>query len=145
MPEVFTHTRRVEFAETDMAGLMHFAEFFRYMEAAEHALLRSLGRSVHEHVPGGVVSFVRVRAECDYRKPFHFEDVVDIEVRVREVNPKSVKYGFTFRKTDDDRGAEHATGTITVVCILKREGENTIAAIDIPEDIALLLQNLEGA
>ena len=43
----FTHQRQVEFAETDMAGIVHFANFFRWMESAEHAFLRSLGHSVH--------------------------------------------------------------------------------------------------
>ena len=42
----FTTTRRVEFGDTDMAGIMHFANFFRFMEAAEPDFLRSLGLSV---------------------------------------------------------------------------------------------------
>ena len=39
----FKLTRRIEFAETDMAGIVHFANFFRMMEATEHAFFRSLG------------------------------------------------------------------------------------------------------
>jgi acyl-CoA thioester hydrolase len=35
--------RRVEFSETDMAGIVHYSNFFRYMEAAEHEFFRSLG------------------------------------------------------------------------------------------------------
>ena len=42
----FRTTRRVEFGDTDMAGIIHFANFFRYMEAAETDFLRSLGLSV---------------------------------------------------------------------------------------------------
>ena len=37
-----TH-RRVEFSDTDMAGIVHFANFYRYMEQAEHDFFRSLG------------------------------------------------------------------------------------------------------
>jgi len=37
MPYEFKHTRRVEFAETDMAGIVHFSNFFRMMESTEHA------------------------------------------------------------------------------------------------------------
>jgi acyl-CoA thioesterase FadM len=44
--EGFHWRRRVEFAETDMAGIAHFSSFIIYMEQAEHALLRSLGTSV---------------------------------------------------------------------------------------------------
>ena len=34
----FRLVRQVEFSETDMAGIVHYSNFFRYMEAAEHAL-----------------------------------------------------------------------------------------------------------
>ena len=48
----FKVRRRVEFSETDMAGIVHYSNFFRYMEAAEHAFFRSLGLSIHKQ-PGG--------------------------------------------------------------------------------------------
>jgi len=31
----FKLTRPVDFVETDMAGIMHFSNFFRFMEATE--------------------------------------------------------------------------------------------------------------
>ena len=43
MKNAFVTRRRVEFMDTDMAGIVHFATFFRYMETAEHELLRKLG------------------------------------------------------------------------------------------------------
>ncbi len=46
MTTPFTTTRRVEFGDTDMAGIMHFANFFRFMESAEIDFLQSLGLSV---------------------------------------------------------------------------------------------------
>ena len=42
----FKATRRVEFSDTDMAGIMHYSNFFRFMETAEHGFYRSLGFSV---------------------------------------------------------------------------------------------------
>src|SRR4051812_43106379 len=66
MPLPFHTFRLVEFADTDMAGIMHFSAFFRFMEAAEHALLRSLGLSVYSEINGEVVTFPRVAASCEY-------------------------------------------------------------------------------
>ncbi len=61
MPQAFTTRRFVEFVDTDMAGIVHFSAFFRYMEAAEHELLRSLGLSVHTKLADDlVISFPRV-------------------------------------------------------------------------------------
>ena len=43
MSIVFRTTRRVELADTDMAGIVHFANFFRFMESAEVDFLRASG------------------------------------------------------------------------------------------------------
>ena len=43
MPQGFRYTRRVQFSETDLAGIAHFSTYFRYMEEAEHALWRAAG------------------------------------------------------------------------------------------------------
>ena len=98
MPSEFRLVRRVEFADTDMAGIMHFANFFRFMEAAEHAFLRSLGSSVHAVVDGRTIGWPRVRATCDYRRPLRFEDEVEVRLLVREKREKSLTYDFVFRK-----------------------------------------------
>ena len=42
------YRRRVEFAETDAAGMVHFSVFFRYMEEAEHAAWRAAGLDIFE-------------------------------------------------------------------------------------------------
>ena len=46
MPYEFKATRRVEFSDTDMAGIVHFSKFFQYMETVEHGFFRALGFSV---------------------------------------------------------------------------------------------------
>ena len=44
-PPGFRYSRRVQFSETDLAGIAHFSAFFRFMEEAEHALWRAAGLS----------------------------------------------------------------------------------------------------
>ena len=75
--------QRVEFADTDMAGIVHFSNFFRYMERAEHEFLRSLGLSVHAVNGDDLVSWPRVSAECKFRAPLSFEDELDVHLLVR--------------------------------------------------------------
>ena len=79
----FKFKRRVEFADTDMAGIMHFSNFFRYMEMAEHAFYRSLGVSAHVAGPNRTVGWPRIMAHCDYQHPLRFEDEVEVHLRVR--------------------------------------------------------------
>ena len=70
----FKLVRRVEFFETDMVGIVHYSNFFRYMETAEHAFFRSLGISVVTRQVDPPVGWPRVHADCEYRQPLHFED-----------------------------------------------------------------------
>ena len=52
----YSIVRGVEFSDTDMAGIMHFSNFFRFMEAAEHGFFRSLGLSIHPTGPDAVAT-----------------------------------------------------------------------------------------
>jgi len=109
---VFHTTRRVEFADTDMAGIVHFANFFRFMEAAEVEFLRSRGVSVAMSWEGDRIGFPRVAASCDYLAPVTFGDVMDVAVSIERLGTKSVTYGFEFTKD----GQVIARGQVSSVC-----------------------------
>jgi len=131
----FKATRRVEFSETDMAGIVHYSNFFRYMETAEHGFFRSLGFSVvmeHFETPMG---WPRVHAECDYRQPLRFEDEVEIHLLVSEKKSKSLSYLFKFRKLNGPEPVEVARGSLTVVCVTK-QADGKMAAAPIPKVFA---------
>lgn len=120
MPEVFKTQRRVEFRETDMAGIVHFSNFFAYMEQAEHALLRSVGLSVIDcEIDGLNISWPRVAANCNYRNAIKFEEIIDIHVTVQKIGTKSITYGFNFFRNE----TPIADGSITVVSCLLKHGE----------------------
>jgi YbgC/YbaW family acyl-CoA thioester hydrolase len=137
MPYEFKRVFQVEFADTDMAGIVHFANFFRYMEATEHAFFRSLGFSIHMHIEGRNIGWPRVHVTCDYKSPLRFEDEVEVHLRVREKRSKSLTYDFTFRKLD---GTPVAAGALTAVCVALDEQTGTMRAVAIPEAIAAKIE-----
>jgi YbgC/YbaW family acyl-CoA thioester hydrolase len=139
MPSEFTVRRRVEFSETDMAGIVHYSNFFRYMETAEHAFYRSLGFSVVHDRHDPPVGFPRVHASCDYWKPLRFEDEVEIHLRVIEKKAKSLAHQIVFRRVAADRVQEVARGRIVVVCVTKQP-DGSMSAVPIPSDIADKIQ-----
>lgn len=112
MAQAFRTSRRIEFADTDAAGIAHFSTFFRLMEQAEHEFLRSVGLSVVLRDADGAISFPRVHAECDYRAALRFEDVTDIDLRVRKLGRTSIGYDFAFSRA----GEPIAQGQIVCVC-----------------------------
>ena len=130
MPEPFHTSRLVEFHDTDMAGIMHFASFFVYMESAEHELLRSLGLSVHSRLEDEHVSFPRVSASCDYVSPARCEEVLDIAISITRIGTKSITYEFHFTRD----GAVIATGSMTAVCCRVTPGKPPVSR-PIPADM----------
>lgn len=131
MPSSFTATRRVEFSDTDLAGIVHFSKFFLYMEATEHAFLRSLGTSVVAEYEGNRIGWPRMSASCDYKSPAFFEDELTINLSIGRKGTKSLTYRFTIDR-DDTRVAE---GEVGVACCVVNPGEK-MRAIPIPDFIA---------
>lgn len=134
MAKEFIYKRTVEFSDTDLAGIMHFAQFFRYMESAEHALLRSMGYSVHQEFDGRMVGWPRVNCSSDFLSPLRFEDQVEIAVIVSELKDKSVTYQFEIRLVADGRVASR--GSITAVCAIWDPESGKMRANSIPPQLA---------
>jgi YbgC/YbaW family acyl-CoA thioester hydrolase len=126
---LFRTSRRIEFYDTDMAGIVHFANFFRFMESAEVDFLMSRGLSVALPWEGQKLGFPRVAASCDYLRPVRFLDVLDITVSIQNLGSKSVTYAFEFFK--DDKIV--AKGQVTSVCC--RVGGPKIESVVIPESL----------
>lgn len=132
MASEFKVTRRVEFSETDMAGIMHFSNFFRYMETVEHAFIRSLGLTIMDHKADPAIGWPRVAVSCEYFRPLKFEDEVEIHLRVEKKSEKSISYVCTFRKNGEPEVC--AKGSMTVVCCTFRAGR--MQATFIPKEFA---------
>ena len=129
MPSDIRLTRRVQFYETDAAGIVHFSWFFRYMEEAEHALWRAAGLSIH---PGGSeIGWPRVATSFEFKRPLKFEDEFDARIRIVSIRDKSLRYVCTLTKGDE----KIATGTVTVVCVSRGE-DGVMKARPLPPDIA---------
>ncbi len=135
MATPFRIVRRVEFGDTDMAGIMHFANFFRFMEVAETAFLRARGLSVAWTENGVGYGFPRVSAACDYEKPLRFEDEAVIAVTLEKVGAKSLSYRFEFSRD----GQPIAVGRMSGVYCRKGPG-GTIEPLEIPPAIRAKLE-----
>jgi len=140
MPE-FIYRKLVEFAETDAAGIVHFSNYFRYMEIAEHAFLRRVGLILDPQRSTLNLGWPRVRAECDYKIPLRFDDSVAIHISLAELREKSLTLRFVFMKEAEGQPpVEAARGILTIVCVkLDANGEFAGAAA-IPDDIAATIR-----
>lgn len=137
MGKVFSSQRRIEFCETDAAGIAHFSSYLCYMEQVEHEFLRSLGHSVVQRTPSGDhISWPRVRVECNYSAPARFEEILQVSLQISRLGSKSVTYQFTFQSP---AGEVIAKGELVAVCCLVSDHGRQIASIDIPAELRTLL------
>jgi len=134
MAHEFTKRHRVEFADTDAAGLAHFTAFFRWMEETEHAFYRSLGGTAFERTADGHHGVPRVNAACDFLRPISYGDEVDVHLTVVEKGSRKLGYRFDFTTHPD--GEEVARGQMTVVSALRPADGGPFRSTPLPEPMA---------
>ncbi len=142
MPTGFKITRTVEFAETDMAGIMHFSNFFRWMEACETALYRRLKLPLISFAPGQVVGWPRVRVLCEFHAPLRFSDTVEVRLYLKEIRTRAVVYAFHFHKLVQGRPQARpcARGEVTAVCVKPAGTAGGMVSAPIPRAVRAKLK-----
>ena len=129
---MFTYRRRVQFAETDQAGLVHFTAMFRYMEEAEHALWRAAGLSVAD--PASELAWPRISASMEFRHPLRFEEEFEVRIRVASSKTRTLHYECLVVRGD----VVVAEGTMGSICA-RRQPDGSMRAAELPADLVVRL------
>lgn len=133
----FKTTRRVEFHETDMAGIVHFSNFYKYMEQAEHEFFRSLDLTIVDtQKDGSVLGWPRVSAQCSFEAPVFYGDLLEIHLFVERIGVKSLTIEYEFWREQ----TKIAKGRMKTVCCHFTHG-NPMTSIEIPEAIHKKLED----
>lgn len=134
---VFKRSFRVHWVDTDIAGVMHFSNFFRYFEACEEEFYRSLSLPLTEIREKFGVMLPRVEVHCQYKAACRFDEQIDVTLRVREVEEKTITYNFQiFRQSDGKLAAEGYVKCIAVNSEWK--------AVPLPAEIAKTVRSSIG-
>jgi acyl-CoA thioester hydrolase len=127
------YNRRVEFAETDAAGMVHFSVFFRYMEEAEHAVWRSAGLDIFEKHEEQ--SWPRIAANFDFKAPLTFQDEFEVQTEIASVTRSTIRWAHVVARG----GVTIGTGTVTAVYVAKNR-DGSMKSAEIPAGIIAKLQ-----
>lgn len=112
----FAHRQRVRFGETDMQGVVYYANYLLFAEVGRVAYLRQLGIDYTRDLLAQGVDFTIGEASVRYQAPLRFDDEYDIRVRVGEIRNSSWTFEYAFDRAD---GQRCATGS-TVQVVLDR-------------------------
>jgi acyl-CoA thioester hydrolase len=105
---------RVPFFDVDSSERIHYTAMLRYMEIAEHELMRSIGFPYATTLLS--LRFPRVHVSCDYRGAIRYDDMLTVEARIDHVGRSSWTVVFTGRLMPEG--------------IVATEGKMTIVALD---------------
>jgi acyl-CoA thioester hydrolase len=108
--------RRIEWIDTDAAGIYHWTTVFRLAEAAEAAMHTALG------IPNETFGACpRVSVSATFTRPLRFNDPVEVELAVEAIGRSSL----TYRLAIGSEGEQVAEGSLTVVFIDRSSGRAT--------------------
>jgi acyl-CoA thioester hydrolase len=106
------HQVRVIFGDTDQMGVVYYANYLRWFEGARAALLRERGLSGRQLGELGV-AFPVAEAYCKYRRPAHYEDLLDVDIQVTELGHVRIRFGYQILRA----GELIADGTTMHACV----------------------------
>ncbi len=106
--------RRVQWMDTDAAGIWHHSVVIRWAEEAEAELHRRLG--IIDETFGATP---RVRTEFDFGIPLRFDDIVDITLTVADLGETSITYQVEVKSDSEPV----ATGSVVAVLIDRDNGQ----------------------
>lgn len=135
LPPHFTYRRLVEFADTDVAGIMHFSNFFRFVECAEHAFFRSLGQRVHHSEGTTQHGWPRIEVSCKFHRPARFEQTLEVGLRIEEVRTTSLRYSFTIAVADDPARELLAAGAFSIIHVEIDTASHLLRKSPIPQPL----------
>jgi acyl-CoA thioester hydrolase len=134
----FAHRQRVRFGETDLQGVVYYANYLLYAEVGRVAYLRELGIVYERDLLARNVDFTIGEARVRYHAPLCFDDEYDIRVRVGEIRHSSWAFEYSIDRAD---GA-HCADVSTIQVMLDR---TTGRAARIPEELRAILEHAKGS
>lgn len=119
----------VRYSETDQMGVVYYANYFVYFEAARTHLLKKEGKSYGQFEREGVYIPV-LEAHCKYKSPLFYEDEIVVNCWISEVKNTSFKFEYEVLKN----GKVVAEGFTRHCCTTK-----DLKPVKIPDDLRKII------
>ncbi|MEA2721607.1 MAG: acyl-CoA thioester hydrolase [Candidatus Eremiobacteraeota bacterium] len=116
---------RVRWRDVDIMGVVHYANYLRFMEAAESEFFRAIGFPYDVIANDYGVWIARVRLECDYRAPAKLDDEIVCRAELRKIGGSSMTFAFPVERLD---GTRLVDGTLVLAAL----DRTTLRATRIP-------------
>ena len=103
---------RVRYEDADPMGFLHHSKYFTYFEIGRMDLFRSAGGNYRELEESGIYAVV-VSAECKYRKPARFDDLLTVQTTLSKFTMVKIQYDYQMLRDQEVL----AKGQVTVALV----------------------------
>lgn len=112
---IFESRLRVQWSDVDIAGIMYFAAYQRFVELAEMEFFGELGFAYSTVFDRFDIWLPRVHVEADYHRPALMEDWLTMRTHVQRVGASSVRWQTALH--NERTGEVGAVFQLTVACM----------------------------
>jgi acyl-CoA thioester hydrolase len=125
---------RVNWGDTDKAGIVYYPNYFKWFDIAGHQFFRSVGLAPAKLAAEQQIILPLLDARCTFEKPLYYDDIITIQTQVAEINRKTIKLHHEVYRGDTRTGYGYELrGWV-------KEEEGKIFAVPIPDDVKEILQ-----
>jgi acyl-CoA thioester hydrolase len=126
---------RVDFGETDAAGIVFYPNFFRWQDRYAHQFFHALGYPISKQLSEHHIAWPIVEAKCTFHQPLFFDDEIEVITRLEHIGEKSIRLSHVFEKS----GNLVASGYEVRVCTVFKPGEIPYG-IEIPDWLVVAMK-----
>lgn len=133
------YERKAHYHETDQMGVIHHANYLKWMEEARTDFLDQIGLTYANIEALGVISPV-TGISIDYKSPVLYNEIVYFNIKIKEYNGVKMEIEYEIRKKSDDTLCVTASSRH---CFLK---DNRIISMKraLPDYHEILLKHMEN-
>lgn len=132
---MYTYRMIIRLQDTDAAGVLFFANYFRLTHEAYETFMAGIGFDFYHMIHEWDYLVLIAHAECDFKRPLHVGDAVTIHITCSKLGRTSFTLDYTLVDDDDNTVA---TGNSIHACVNKSD----LNSIPLPEVLKAELEKL---
>jgi len=138
--QTFSQEIRVYYEDTDLGGIVYYANYLKFMERARTEYLRSLGFNQSVLLEQEKRIFVVRSAEIEFVSPARFDDVMSVTAEVQTVRRASLRFSQQCRVVESASGAPGdllASANVLIACL----DAESFKPCSVPEPLKMVLNH----
>jgi acyl-CoA thioester hydrolase len=125
---------RVNWGDTDKAGIVFYPNYFKWFDLAGHQFFRSIGLP-HSQLEREQIILPLLDVRCSFEQPLYYDDIITIRTVVAEVNSKTIKLSHEVYR------GERRTGYGYELRGWVEAKDGQLRAVPVPEHVRQLLMS----